>query len=153
MGTGRPVVRAVADGDLPALRDLFRRSALVHQEGRAALLAHPEHLEFALPSQGEWCCLLAMADDGTILGFATALFPGGWAELEDLFVDPDHMGLGVGRLLAAAIEDVARHRRLERIEVTANPNAVGFYEKVGFIAGPQVETALGPAVRMRRTVR
>lgn len=148
-----PVVRDATEADLPRLRELFVRSALVHEGDRDALLAHPEHLEFSWPSEGEWRCRVAVADDGRVLGFTTAVFAAEWVELEDLFVDPDHTGRGVGRLLVAEVTDLARRRGLDRIEVTANPNALGFYERTGFLAGAAVKTALGPGVRMRRPLR
>jgi GNAT superfamily N-acetyltransferase len=152
VGSGPAVVRDAAADDLATLRDVFRRSALVYEVGRDALLAHPEHLEFSFPADGEWRCRVAVAGDGTVLGFATVLFGGGRAELEDLFVDPEHMRLGVGSLLVADLEDVVRHRDLDRIEVTANPNALAFYERVGFVGADTVQTALGPGIRMHRTL-
>ena len=132
------------------LAALFRRSSLFYEDGREALLAHPEYLEFALPTEGEWSCRVAVCDDGTILGFATALFPGGWAELEDLFVDPGFMRRGVGTILVDDIAAVAARRQVDRIEVTANPNALEFYEKAGFVADGDVETPLGRGIRMHR---
>jgi GNAT superfamily N-acetyltransferase len=148
----RPALREATHDDLPALGILYRRSSLVYEDGRDALLAHPEYLEFALPVAGEWCCRVAVSEDGTIVGFATALFPGDWAELEDLFVDPGWMRRGVGSVLVGDIAEVVRRRHLDRIEVTANPNALAFYEKAGFVADGEVEMPLGPGIRMHRPV-
>jgi GNAT superfamily N-acetyltransferase len=146
-------LRDAGADDLAALSELFRRSSLVYEDGRAELLAHPEYLEFALPTEGEWSCRVAVTE-GVIVGFATALFPGGgWAELEDLFVDPGWMRRGVGTVLIDEIAELVRGRGVDRIEVTANPNALAFYEKAGFAAIGEVETALGPGIRMHRRVR
>ncbi len=35
-----------------------------------------------------------------------------------------------------------------RVEVTANPHALVFYGKAGFIAGHEVQTRFGPGLRM-----
>jgi hypothetical protein len=38
------------------------------------------------------------------------------------------------------------------IAVTADPDALGFYERVGFVSGESVPTRFRPGVRMRRTL-
>ncbi|MEZ5823633.1 MAG: GNAT family N-acetyltransferase [Geminicoccaceae bacterium] len=53
------------------------------------------------------------------------------AELEALFVDPGHMGQGLGRKLFDA---AMAHCRASRIVVASDPHAVGFYESIGFRA-------------------
>ncbi|TJZ74194.1 acetyltransferase [Chitiniphilus eburneus] len=50
--------------------------------------------------------------------------------LEALFVDPDHHGAGVGRLLVQAA--LQRHPGLCTDVNEQNPQAAGFYEKLGF---------------------
>jgi len=82
------------------------------------------------------------------VGFATWLGVGDVVELEDLFVDPEWMGQGAGRALVQDLVAIARKRGARRIEVTANPHALAFYEKAGFVAGREIETRFGPAPRM-----
>ena len=53
------------------------------------------------------------------------------AEIYDLFVEPDAMGLGVGRRLWDKLEAVARGMAVAAIGIDADPNAVGFYEHMG----------------------
>jgi ribosomal protein S18 acetylase RimI-like enzyme len=58
------------------------------------------------------------------------------------------MGLGVGRLL---VEDVARRALAagaNRVEVTANPRAVSFYERLGFRVTGEATTRFARAPRM-----
>jgi hypothetical protein len=43
-------------------------------------------------------------------------------------------------------------RGTRRIEVTANPHALGFYEKAGFVVAHDVRTRFGPASRMHLDV-
>ncbi len=138
------MIRVAVPADLGALRDLFRRSSLSNAGDRASLLAHPEALEFAGLAVDEGLTRVAVVD-GRIVGFATLLGDG---ELEDLFVDPGFMRRGTGRALVLDAVALARVRGLSRIEVTANGEALGFYESVGFVLDGAVETAFGRGSRM-----
>jgi GNAT superfamily N-acetyltransferase len=51
--------------------------------------------------------------------------------LDDLWVDPAWMGRGVGSLLFRHALERARNLGAVRLEWEAEPNAVGFYEKLG----------------------
>jgi GNAT superfamily N-acetyltransferase len=73
--------------------------------------------------------------DGRVIGFASARPVDDFLELKDLFTDPDWMRQGVASDL---IEDIAGHG--VRVEVTANPHAMGFYESVGFVASGVANT-------------
>ena len=53
---------------------------------------------------------------------------------------------------ASAADDaveIARTQSLRAMEVTANPLAEGFYEKVGFVWSGTAQTQFGTAIRMR----
>ncbi|MFL5942534.1 MAG: GNAT family N-acetyltransferase [Gaiellaceae bacterium] len=70
--------------------------------------------------------------DGAILGWAALVPPAaGIAVLDDLWVDPAAIGQGLGSRLFRVAADRARELGAERLEWGAEPNAVGFYEKVG----------------------
>jgi hypothetical protein len=47
---------------------------------------------------------------------------------------------------------IARGRGIGRVEVTANPHALAFYEKAGFVVYREVVTRFKPAPRMRLDV-
>jgi GNAT superfamily N-acetyltransferase len=69
--------------------------------------------------------------DGRAIGWAS-LIPKdevGW--LEDLWIDPDWIGQGVGSLLFRRAADHAKTMGARRLEWEAEPNAIGFYEKMG----------------------
>jgi GNAT superfamily N-acetyltransferase len=53
------------------------------------------------------------------------------AVLDDLWVDPARLGHGIGSQLFRLAEERARELGAARLEWGAEPNAVGFYEKVG----------------------
>ena len=59
------------------------------------------------------------------------VIPGDPAELEDLWVEPDAIGTGAGRLLFEHALGVARAGGATAMEIDADPNALGFYERMG----------------------
>jgi len=141
------VLRDAVPGDMETLRDLFRRSALSNDADRPHLLAHPDALDLSeLPvTQGRTRAALAQ---GRVVGFATWASAAGSMEIEDLFVDPQWMRQGAGRMLVTDLIERARAAGLRRIEVTANEQALGFYARLGFVAGADAQTRFGPAPRM-----
>ena len=65
------------------------------------------------------------------------------AELADLFVDPTAIGRGVGATLLADAVDRARALGVSRLVIDADPNAAGFYvrmgaRRVGSVAGSSI---------------
>jgi len=145
-------IRDASPEDLMALRDIFRRSSLSNQGDRSDLLANLDALEFSLPAEADGRPRVAIAEGGRIVGFATPVIVREAIELEDLFVDPAWMGRGIGRALVADVVEVARKGGIRRIEVTANPHAMAFYERTGFVVDHDVETRFGPACRMHLPV-
>ena len=81
-------------------------------------------------------------------GVATWAGTGSTVELEDLFVDPAYRRRGIAAALVSRIAGILRARGAERLEVTANPHALGFYRVVGFIECGVAKTDFGAAPRM-----
>lgn len=52
-------------------------------------------------------------------------------ELEHLWVDPKHIGTGVGRALFDHLLGHLRRAGVTRLAIAADPNAEGFYRRVG----------------------
>ena len=145
-------VRTAVPADLAALRRLFRRSSLSNEGDRELMIAHPELVEPSEEAVAEGRTRIAVAADGTILGFATGRrLESGVLELEDLFVDPDSTRHGIGRRLVADLVARAERQGITRIELTANPHADAFYRSVGFVRVGETETEFGPAARMELT--
>lgn len=130
--------RATSD-DLVELQALYRRSAGHWPDTRELVAEHPEWIE-PTPQQIDERLVSLVEEDGRILGFSTVTTD---RELEALFVDPSAMGGGVGRALV-------EHAGVP-LHVTANLNAVPFYEAVGFVGVGSVETLFGEARRMLLT--
>lgn len=145
------MIRDAVLGDMTALSGVYRRSSLSNEGDRPDLLAHPETLAFADLAVREGRTRAAVAA-GEIVGFASWVGAGDDFEIEDLFVDPDWMRQGIGRALVLDMIAIARGRGIERVEVTANPHALAFYENAGFVVYRQVATRFRTAPRMRRDV-
>ena len=69
---------------------------------------------------------------GGIVGCAGLVQGGTTGEVVSFFVDPDHQGHGIGRLLWKALLDEAQRARLHRLHLDADPAAEGFYRQLGF---------------------
>ncbi|GGU89536.1 acetyltransferase [Streptomyces litmocidini] len=62
-------------------------------------------------------------------------------------------GLGVGAALVRGIEDMARERGLSAVDLHAQTHALGFYERLGYVAyGPEFPDAGMPHRAMRRAL-
>lgn len=130
------------------LEELQRRASLDGPLYREQLTDHPDAIE--LPEEQIMAGLVRVAEqDGTVVGFAVLLEPvDGSCELDGLFVEPDVMGTGVGRLLIEDATRIAAQGGARRIEVVANPQAAAFYERVGFSVVGEAQTRFGAAPRM-----
>lgn len=53
------------------------------------------------------------------------------AELEHMWIKPQHMGAGVGRALFLHAKERAARVGMKLLELSADPNAEGFYERMG----------------------
>jgi GNAT superfamily N-acetyltransferase len=146
-------VRHAAADDLPVLARIFRAASLSNAGDRDSLLAHPEALILSADLLAGGRTRVATDADGTVVGFAGTRPTGpGVLELDDLFVDPDAMRTGVARRLIGRIAEEAGQEGIVRIEVTANPHALGFYAAAGFVAGARVDTEFGSGLRMHLEV-
>jgi GNAT superfamily N-acetyltransferase len=145
-------IRGAVSADLGAVREVFCRASLSNAGDRPALLANPEVLVWSGDSLVEGRTRVAVDEDGAVVGFATTLLIDGAVELEDLFVEPRRMRQGVARRLVDDVLSLARVLGVGSVLVTANPHALAFYEKVGFVPDGTAQTRFGPAPRMRLDV-
>jgi GNAT superfamily N-acetyltransferase len=141
------IIRLGVPADLPAASEVYRSASLSNASDRDNLLAHPEYLVLGPEGLAEGRTHVA-EEDGSLVGFATWIETGGVCELEDLFVDPGWRRRGIATALVNRIAQVLRARGVERLEVTANPHAMGFYRAAGFIDCGVADTAFGTAPRM-----
>jgi ribosomal protein S18 acetylase RimI-like enzyme len=73
---------------------------------------------------------VAVTKDNPI-AFCTLQEKAGSAWIEDLWVSPESIGQGVGKRLFLYAVELARRRGYQTLKLEADPNAVGFYEKMG----------------------
>jgi len=83
----------------------------------------PEYLEHEYAMVAE--------EDGTVAAYSITRVENGEAYLRDLFVDPPYMSKGIGARLFADALAFARANGAKRLSLTADPNAVKFYERRG----------------------
>ncbi len=141
------MIRLGVPADLPAASDVYRSASLSNAGDRDNLLAHPEHLVLGPEGLAEGRTYVA-EEEASLVGFATWSEADGIFELEDLFVDPGRMRRGIATALVNRIAQDLRTQGVERLEVTANPHALGFYRAAGFIDCGIADTVFGTAPRM-----
>ena len=127
-----------------ALEALQWRASIANPDDRPNLEAHPDAIDLPMAQIAAGDVVLAEVD-GRIAGFAAVV--GG--ELDGLFVEPEQWRRGIGVALVEAAADLARRRGLA-LSVIANPAALGFYERCGFVEQGEVATRFGPGLRMSR---
>ncbi|MGW7265781.1 GNAT family N-acetyltransferase [Streptomyces sp. NPDC054842] len=122
----------------------------------------PEDVEYDAYDAGA-LHVLAVRDDGVPLGAGRLLYgeeaaakTGGdpsVGSLGRLAVKREARGLGVGAALVRAVEDAARARGLAAVDLHAQTHAMGFYERLGYVAyGPEFPDAGIPHRSMRRAL-
>jgi GNAT superfamily N-acetyltransferase len=122
-----PRLRLVAPDDFERVRELTLDSKAHWGYDRDFVRRWAEGLGFDNDRE-RWVAEL----DGQIVGWAALVPPvDGVAVLDDLWIDPPWFGRGLGKRLFAYAADRARELGAQRLEWGAEPNAVGFYEKLG----------------------
>jgi GNAT superfamily N-acetyltransferase len=71
--------------------------------------------------------------EGEIVGFYALVGEGREIELEHLWVTPEHIGTGVGRLLVDHAARRAASLGTETLRIESDPNAEGFYRRMGAV--------------------
>ncbi|MGA2455695.1 MAG: GNAT family N-acetyltransferase [Solirubrobacteraceae bacterium] len=150
--SGVAEIRFAESHERASLSDLHRRSSFVWAQDRAVLERHPDALGVAAEAIDERRVRVALGARGELLGFATVATAQDVCILDDLFVEPEVMRRGIGRLL---VEDAAARARASgcvAMTVVSAARNFPFYEAVGFVPGEASPTRFGPAFLMRRTL-
>ena len=143
------LIRDARPDEAFALESLQRRASDVWEEDRALLAAHPDAITPPHEAIAAGRVRVAVDESGRRLGFSVVLpVEGGRCELDDLFVEPDSMRRGVGRMLVHDVAARAAAAGAGHVDVIANPNALGFYSRLGFEVTGEASTQFGNAPRM-----
>src|SRR6266480_6245624 len=89
-----------------------------------------------------------------IVGCCALVISDSVAELEHMWIKPEHMGAGVGRTLFLHAKDRAVNLKVSALELSADPNAEGFYQRMGATRIGEVRSEIErqPRVLPRMTV-
>ncbi len=81
--------------------------------------------------RNSWSLATFDETSGQLAGFVAVICDGVEAEVEHLWIDPSRQGSGLGRKLFEAALAYARDSQCGNLIVISDPNALGFYEKMG----------------------
>jgi GNAT superfamily N-acetyltransferase len=73
----------------------------------------------------------AVEQDGNPIAFSTLEERSDNFWVENMWVLPEYIGKGIGKVLFTHAVELARQRGYKTLQLEAEPNAVGFYEKMG----------------------
>ena len=144
-------VRTAAMKDREALIDLTFRSKA--HWGYDAAFMESVRGELKVPVKHIEAGYVHVLEDGEDLaGFFSLIETNGKWELDFFFLDPRYIGKGFGTELWKAVMDEAKRREIGTFDVVADPNAEGFYlrmgaERVGEIASASIENRVLPVLR------
>src|SRR5687768_9822239 len=85
--------------------------------------------------------------DGDIVGFYALCVKDRKAELEHMWVTPAWIGTGIGKELFLDAMDRAATLEVREIEISADPNAAGFYERMGASQIGETDASMDGQVR------
>ena len=80
--------------------------------------------------------------DGEIRGFYALCLNGDKAELEHMWVRPSYIGTGIGKELFLDAMERASKMNVSEVGLSADPNAEGFYERMGAQRIGEVESEI-----------
>ena len=132
-------IRFAERSDVPLIVHLIK-SLAVYEKLESMVVATEEKVDRAMFGERPYAETIIAEVDGKPAGFALFFHnfstflaqPGIY--LEDLFVEPEHRGSGIGRALLERLAQIAVERNCGRLEWAVldwNKDAIGFYERLG----------------------
>jgi len=132
-------IRFAERADVPVILRLIKALS-VYEKLEDKVVATEEKVDRALFGRRPYAETIIAELDGKPVGFALFFHnfstflaqPGIY--LEDLFVEPEQRGAGIGRALLARLAQIAFERECGRLEWAVldwNKDAIGFYERLG----------------------
>jgi GNAT superfamily N-acetyltransferase len=123
-------LRRAIPADTASLRALMATSnGYERPAARAMIVAYAETWSVPEGPHEVWL----VEDGGAIMGFFALIPHGADLELDLFFTANDAQGTGVGRRLFAAMEDRARALGSSCVIISSNPEAAGFYRRMGAV--------------------
>lgn len=81
-------------------------------------------------------------NDGRIIGCCALVLSESLSELEHMWILPEFIGTGLGRRLFMHARDRAASLSLGELELSADPNAEGFYQHMGAVRIGEVRSEI-----------
>ena len=138
------VIRKAKKEDTQSIFDI-RKKAILHQ-----CIGHYSDEQLAIWTDGSPTeAFMAMVDEGFHVAvegekiIATGMISTRDGMIDGIFVEPDFMGKGVGKLILKHLEDIAIAVGLGEMKLDSTLNAAGFYRSFGF-QGDKVSTYQSP---------
>lgn len=125
-----PVLRPLRPEELPLAHTLCLRSKAHWGYDAAFMAACREELRLT-PEDLATDAVIAAADASGLAGLAQVSAEGANSHLEKLFVAPERMGLGLGRILYDWALGAAGRLGASRLIIEADPDAAAFYQRMG----------------------
>lgn len=122
-----PLVRAPRPDETQQLREIALAAKAHWGYDRPVVREWADSL--SIPEEGEE--ILVAEEGGRAVGWASLIPRGDVCILDDLWIEPAAMGRGVGSLLFRCVAVRARELWASSMEWDAEPNALGFYGRMG----------------------
>ncbi len=137
------LIRLAVAEEAPALSALAMRSKAHWEYDQAFLDACRESLTLD-PTRCDGERVLVAETNGRLAGFAQLAGSPPVGELVDMWVDPDAMGLGVGRALFEAIVQRAMDLGFRSFTIDSDPGAERFYRHMGAVRIGETPSTVDP---------
>jgi len=124
------VLRRPEIGELQALGELCMRSKAIWGYDRKFMEACRGELAFHA-SDLNATAIAVVEDRRNLVGVAQVRVTGGQADLLKLFVAPEALNRGIGKLLFTWAAEAARDMGAGRLCIEADPDAAPFYRRMG----------------------
>jgi GNAT superfamily N-acetyltransferase len=126
-----PTLRPARTDEAETLTELMRRSKAHWGYDAEFMRLAQDSLKITSAQIERAIAVYVVEEDGRALGFYQLKDVDGLCWLEDLFIEPDAMGKGCGKLLFEHAMQMAREQGYGAIEWESDPNAEAFYLKMG----------------------
>jgi GNAT superfamily N-acetyltransferase len=132
-------IRPATPADVPTILRFIRELALYEREPDAVTATEADILRDGFTEPQRFRCLIAELDSSPV-GFALYFTSYSTWEghhgiyLEDLFVSPEHRGLGLGKALLSRVAAIAVEEGCPRLEWSVldwNQPSIDFYHRIG----------------------
>jgi predicted N-acetyltransferase YhbS len=131
--TGVMLIRPARPGEDVTLTDLTLRASQQHWKYPDEFMAwEPEHLVLT-PDQLTTMIIRVLEDHGRVIGYYALSGEPPEMELSRMMVEPGYIGSGCGRILWDDAVETARHLGANAITLDSDPNAEGFYRRMGAV--------------------